>query len=156
MSFLKWFRRPFASFAINPVMNDDHAQHFRELNELLIAVDRLRVNTNQLESQDNQVILMLRHIIDEMTEHFRREQELMGCYGYAGKDSHQSEHNIMIKDLELHYSDFISGVRHIDKGFVNMMKEWMITHMKRQDRRLNAFLSTARPVGKLGKIASSQ
>ena len=154
MSLFNWFRRPFASQAINPVMRDDHAQHFRELNALLSALDNLRDNSD--EQRQKEITTMLRSILDEMAAHFRRELELMECYGYPGKESHQTEHAIMIQNLEHHYEEIVNGAQQADEPLINMMKDWMTTHIRRHDLNLNKFLSTARPVGKLGRIVSSR
>ena len=154
MNFFDWLCRPFASQAINPVMKDDHAQHFRELNALLTALDNLTENSDEGERQNNHVSAMLGNIVNEMSEHFRREQELMECYGYSGKDAHQTEHVIMIKNLERKYRETLSGARVVDKCLISTMKDWMTNHIRKHDLKLNEFLSTARPVGKLSKIVS--
>ena len=153
MNLLNWLRRPFASQAINPVMKDDHAQHFRELNGLLGALDKLNENPDNNESDHNQISIMLRHILGEIAAHFHRERELMDCYGYPAKDAHQAEHSAIMKDMERHSFDAASGSVIIDKNSVIQIRESMISHIKSHDRKLNEFLLVDRPVGKLGRIA---
>ena len=106
MNLLNWLRRPFASQAINPVMKDDHAQHFRELNDLLGALDKLNGNPDNNESKHNHISILLRHTLGEIAAHFHREKELMDCYGYPGKDAHQAEHSAIMKDIELAIHQF--------------------------------------------------
>ena len=154
MNLLNWLRRPFASQAISPVMNDDHAQHFRDINDLLSALDKLKGNSDFKEGKHNQITSMLRHILNEIAEHFRREQELMECSGYSGKEAHLTEHSAIIKTFEHHFGEGVSDSVVIDKNSVIQIKDVMVLHIKSQDRKLNEFLSAARPVGKLGKIAS--
>lgn len=156
MSLLNWLRRPFASQAINPVMKDDHAQHFRELNDLLSALDNLKGNSDNSEDKQKQLSVMLRRILSEIATHFRREKELMDCYGYPGKDTHQSEHNTIVMFIESHFFDATSGSAIIDRSSVIQIKEAMTLHIKSHDLKLNEFLSVARPVGKLGKIAAKR
>lgn len=156
MNLLNFLRRPFASRAFSPVMKDDHAQHFRDLNDLLTALDSLKGNSDYNEGKHNQITIMLRQILNEIGEHFRREQELMECYGYPGKDAHLTEHSTITKSLESHFGDGTSGPLVIDRKSVIRMKELMVFHIKTYDCKLIEFLSTSRPIGKLGKIASSQ
>ena len=156
MNLLNWLRRPFASRAISPVMKDDHAQHFRDINDLLSALDNLNGNSDFKEGKHNQITKMLRRILNEISEHFSREQELMECYGYPGKDAHLTEHSTIIRTFERHFGDGICDSVVIDKNSVIQIKEVMVSHIKSQDRKLTEFLSAARPVEKLGKIASIQ
>ncbi len=155
MGLFSWLQRPFASRAVDPVMHDDHTQHFNELDRLLNAIS-IKNDPADGAQRNEQIRLMTRQMIDDLAQHFRREHELMECYGYTAKDSHDISHRTLLANIEKQYCDFTSGQRPADEQFVNTIKKWLIAHMKSEDRKLGIFLSNARPVGKLGKIIVSQ
>ena len=150
MGLLRWFSRPFSFKAVNPVMDGDHAEHFHRLSQIF---DELELGSGDPSSvEGKRVLASINRLIDEARVHFEREQELMDSYGYAGRDSHCADHKALLKGAEAIYMRLESGDTPINNGAAVYFKGWLTKHMKTQDRWLEDFLRSARPVGKISRV----
>ena len=153
MTFFDWIRRPFASQSTAPVMKDDHEEHFTRLRELHAVLDSVREQPEDCSSRNSTILSIIRRLLDGAREHFDREQTIMGLYGYPRRDAHLKEHQAMLGSAERFYERLMSGTDPIDDDVIRYFKGWLVNHMKNEDAKLEHFLSTSRPVGKLGKLA---
>ena len=153
MKLFNWMRRPFSSQSTAPVMKDDHEEHFTRLRELHAFIDSVPEQGEDWSRRNAAILAIIRRLLDGAREHFEREQTIMGLYGYTRRDAHQKEHQAMLGSAERFYERLVSGTDPMDDDVVRYFKGWLVNHMKNEDAKLERFLKSARPVGKLGKIA---
>ena len=93
------------------------------------------------EVDPTRILGVLQKLAKEINDHFYEEEQLMKSISYPAYTSHKEEHTRLMSDI----SDFISGYEGGDasslKGSMDFLKNWLLVHIERHDRRLGAFIA---------------
>ncbi len=73
--------------------------------------------------------------------HFHTEQELMRESAYPGLDAHRQKHEMILKDLREFFDRYTFWRKAPKKDVGIFLKDWVMTHILTEDRRLGIFLN---------------
>lgn len=72
--------------------------------------------------------------------HFDREERLMLRHRYRGYDVHKWAHDGFLDELARMIPRLESGEAAIDRATLDLLRNWMVTHVSGLDRELGTFL----------------
>ena len=73
MGFFNWMRKPSESDLVYSVMNDDHVELYRVVEDLQKAVTRRCNGDTERSLQKVEILAIIKTLIDKAAEHFQRE-----------------------------------------------------------------------------------
>ena len=111
--------------------DDEH----RALVDLLNAV--CDVATDQSASARESA---MSQFIFHMSQHFSREERLMRKIRYGDYLAHKSEHERLLLELQALCSRIGCGEIELSRVMCNVLKDWLLVHIKTTDRALAAAL----------------
>ena len=107
-----------------------------------------RMATQRRESDLGELNLLLDQLLDHVFDHFTREEQTMGAWGYPGAARHAQEHEALRTAL-------IESLRRVVKGelstpaFIQHAKESFTYHFDTADMVFIHWLQTNQPTGTL-------
>lgn len=124
--------------------------------------DSYRLGHEEIDGQHQKLVNAINHLYDAMmagqaaaemgkvlgflraytVKHFEFEEALMEESGYPGYESHRAIHDELteqVVDLERRY---LAGNTAISLSLFNFLKEWLVSHIADEDRRLVEFLNS--------------
>ena len=115
-------------------IDEDHKKLIRMINRLFGAT---------LSPDPAQI---LRGVLDELTHyvilHFNREQEQMSRLNYPSYHEHIGEHAKLIDAVGQFKKNLESGLACcLGEEIEHTLRDWLITHIQRHDKRLGQFLN---------------
>lgn len=121
-------------------IDEQHKELFARINELHEAIESKR-NANEID-------MVFTFLESYVVAHFGMEQSLMEKRDYAEKDAHLAKHSHFIEEFSKIRNSFNS---HTDseeawsdaKAMENLLKDWLIHHIKTVDKKLGEFLGAA-------------
>ncbi|MBZ0158505.1 MAG: bacteriohemerythrin [Alphaproteobacteria bacterium] len=116
------------------MIDDQHKEIIRLVNEMH---DALR----QRRSRD---ILgtILNELADYAVKHFKVEEDLFQKYGYPEEAVHKEAHAALVRRVVELQKDFEIGRASINTDVMNFLKDWLINHILRTDKRYSAFMNS--------------
>jgi hemerythrin-like metal-binding protein len=143
MGFLNWMRKPSETDVIYSVMNDDHVELYRLVGDLQKIVARHCNGETERSQQKADVLATVQSLIHKAAEHFNRENALMDRYGYPERREHRSEHGMLLCSVETYHANLAANDQPITKEVVRYLKDWLTSHIRTADHRLDQFLLSA-------------
>lgn len=130
MAFVQWDKR--MSIGVDAI----DAQH----KQLLAMMNRL----HEACSGDACDLETVRQAADEFSDythrHFRDEEQFMDSVGYPGFDEHVEQHmEGRMKAVDF-YGDYLSGGTDVGRDMLEFLKDWLINHILKTDRKLGHYL----------------
>lgn len=97
-----------------------------------------------LRSKDNEQKQEFIESVNELTTfweaHFKYEEELMKEYEYADFDSHRSEHEEVLKNMENLHKMYSKGFDDVFSCLRLLLNQWVEVHIADEDKKLGVFL----------------
>jgi hemerythrin len=125
MSIVEWD----GSLAINiPVIDSQHQQLLEMINELSRAIEN-RQSAQILDS-------LFTNLITYTQTHFAAEEEFMKIIDYKQIAVHKSMHAHFTQKVLAHYREYKVGNKAVDKAVLDMLLNWLLTHIKTVDSKL--------------------
>jgi hemerythrin len=117
------------SLAINiPLIDSQHKQLIEMINELSKAIEQKKSH----ELLDS----LFARLITYTQTHFAAEEELMKIAAYDGIDIHKSMHSHFTQKVLAHCREYKVGKKAVDKAVLDMLVNWLLTHIKTADCKL--------------------
>jgi len=132
MAFMQWSGR--LSVGIE-VIDDQHKKLVSIVNRLYDAMKR---------GKGNDILSgILSELIEYTNYHFTTEETLMRDNAYPGYQAHKSSHSMLVEkvmDLDL---DLKAGKFALSVQVFNFLKDWLVNHIQREDKKYAPFLTKA-------------
>jgi hemerythrin len=114
-------------------VDDQHAGLFDTLNELHAAM---------LKGQDNVVVgRLLQDLLAYTRSHFGAEEAMLAKAKYPGLDEHQTKHRLLTAQVAEYVERYKRGEAALSVHLINFLREWLTSHILREDRAYSAWLS---------------
>ena len=123
--------------------------------------DRMSVGIEEIDKQHKRLLALINDLhgachedcpsdkvdnaADALTEytrvHFATEEQYMDGHSYPGQEEHMEEHmEFSLKAMDF-FGDYVSGSNPgLNKEMLAYLKDWLLNHILKTDRRLGAFL----------------
>lgn len=113
---------------------DSQHQRLLELFNMLHEAKADELNSQQTVEK------ILTELIDYSVYHFSLEEYLFEKYKYPEAKFHINEHRFFSKKVEELTSDFSSGKAGVLDAAIDFLKDWLIDHIIREDKKYIPFL----------------
>ncbi len=87
-----------------------------------------------------QVISIVRELVDYTSWHFKAEEDVFEKYNYPGKDEHTKIHNKMLKTAGQLLTDAESGKKILSTELMEFLQDWILDHIMGVDKEYSTFL----------------
>jgi hemerythrin-like metal-binding protein len=128
--------------------------------ELLAWSESLSVNIRLIDDQHRQLVNLINRlyramqtgskreetaaILDELVEytvyHFNAEEELFSGHGYPEEIPHKNTHKQLVGQVVEFQRKFKSGDSELDMELLQFLKNWLVQHIMKTDKRYAGFL----------------
>jgi hemerythrin-like metal-binding protein len=88
----------------------------------------------------NQVVKHLDHFVALAEEHFKNEEKIMSDYNYTDIIDHKKEHASLLAQLQTLHCQLSKGHTPFGKGYMQLLRHWLETHLLGADNKLEEFL----------------
>jgi len=82
--------------------------------------------------------MLLAEVVDELVNytvtHFRAEEDVMKKHNYPDLEAHQVIHKNFVEKVGVYAEKLKSGERLPPADIYNFLKDWLISHIEKQDR----------------------
>ncbi|MEI8396080.1 MAG: hemerythrin family protein [Rhodospirillaceae bacterium] len=143
MGFFDWLKKPAYAEPVYTVMNDDHVHLYNILGELRQGGGHGQETDAAREARRKHCLTIVKRLLVESVEHFKREEMLMLRYGYPKAAAHKTEHLIMTRSMEMYQSQLSAGSLPPARDIAQYLKNWLTNHIRTTDRLLERFLFDA-------------
>ncbi len=106
-------------------------------------VDRL-IEAIRAGADSETVLTALLRLVDETTDHFAAEQELMRASSYPACEAHAEEHSRLLDRVSRLLSDFSAGRAEMTLQTARSLRPWLLDHVQGMDRALATYLQRHR------------
>lgn len=115
-------------------VDEDHKKLIKMVNKLFGAV---------LSSDPTRVLeRVLAELSDYVVIHFEREEALMQRLNYPEYAAHKAEHQNLLDAATRFKKNLASGLAtHLKEEIETLLRDWLVTHIMSQDKRLGRFLN---------------
>ena len=96
------------------------------------------------KSNDELIAELIKGVNDYTLFHFSAEERLLNKYNYTDTAGHTNEHNDFKSKLSEIESRFKSGRLILSFELTNLLKDWLINHIKVSDKQYAAFIKQQR------------
>jgi hemerythrin len=118
-------------------VDEQHEGLFDTLNELHAAM---------LKGQVNAVIgRLLQDLLAYTRSHFAAEEAMLAKAMYPGLGEHQSKHKMLTAQVAEYVDRYKRGEVALSVHLLNFLRDWLTSHILREDRAYSAWLSQAGP-----------
>jgi len=128
--------------------------------ELLPWSDSLSVEIRQIDDQHRQLVTLINRlyramqtgsnrqeiaaVLDELVEytvyHFNAEEDLFTRNGYPEELLHKKAHKHLVAQVVEFQQKFKSGISELDMPLLQFLKDWLVQHIMKTDKRYAKFL----------------
>jgi hemerythrin len=135
------------SLAINiPLIDSQHKQLIQMINELSQAIE---------QKKSHEILdLLFARLITYTQTHFAAEEELMRLARYNNLDTHKSMHSHFTQKVLAHYREYKVGKKAVDKAVLDMLINWLLTHIKTADIKLRGIIELQQKAKATTEISS--
>ena len=113
-------------------IDEQHKRLVTMINDLFSAV-----RTGQGRNRTSKI---LDDLVAYTKEHFGYEERLFTEHGYAETDQHKQAHKKLVDQVLDFHRRFKSGQADVDTDLLLFLKDWLINHIMKTDKRYSAFL----------------
>lgn len=113
-------------------------QHMRLFDIINQLADAMRMGNGQ--DVVNQVVTDL---LDYTNTHFQDEEALLQKANYPQLEAHQEMHRIFVKKVQSLQSQAQMGKRVNAAQLLSLMRDWLVNHIQKADKRYSAHLNAA-------------
>lgn len=113
-------------------MDAGHRLQAELVDELIGAIEK--------GSDSEAVQAVLLRLVDETTDHFAAEQELMRASGYPAYEAHVEEHSRLLDRVSRLLTEFAAGRAELTLQTARSLRPWLLDHIQGMDRALASFL----------------
>jgi hemerythrin len=117
-----------------PAMDGAH----QEQASLVDAIEGAVSRGNAREAQD----LLLR-LVEETSDHFAAEHELMRATAFPAREAHIEEHNRLLQHVSILLARVSADEAQLTAASVVSLKDWLLRHVRGADRALGAHVRGA-------------
>lgn len=118
---------------------DEQHQHLVHLINVLLAENETKKNPEVVKK-------VLIELIDYTKYHFSTEEEHMQKHDYLNYDEHVQFHKSLIDQIIKLLNELKTGKRLETKDLLDILKNWLITHIEKEDQKYSHFLGMATKV----------
>lgn len=129
-----------------PIIDKQHANLVRMVNNLYLACQKSRETTNQ------QFIEAVHESVDYVRYHFSTEEKLMLLLSYPEFSVHKKKHGDFIWEILTISKQFEDGEKFVPKKFVFFLCDWIKNHIGDTDKLFAEYFMTMKKDGKLNTI----
>jgi hemerythrin len=83
---------------------------------------------------------LLLRLVEETSDHFEAEHEVMQVSAFPGREAHIEEHNRLLQDVSALLGSVSAGQIHLTIGSVQSLRRWFVRHVQGHDRVLGEHL----------------
>lgn len=125
----------------NASMDREHLGQLGLLNDLKAAV--------RSGADDGVVYALLDELVKNTNLHFLSEQLLMRLHAYEAYESHFSEHERLLAEVQNLKHNLATGTAADKHSLIEALRSWLLVHIQTADKRLAEYLNrrTARQEG---------
>ena len=131
MAFMTWNKQYSVGVA---TMDDQHSVLFRILNDLYDAMKKGEAQTVTGP--------LLRNLVDYTRRHFASEEAIMATAAYPGLTAHRIKHRDLIKQVDAFVARFERGDVTLSIDLFNFLRDWLTTHIQKEDKEYGPWMST--------------
>lgn len=116
--------------------------------ELIDRVNRILEACSQQRGRA-EIASYLQFLENYIAEHFQAEEEQMRAHAYAGLKAHSDEHfqfTRQIAAVKREFNEHGSAI-HVLLQAVRLSGDWLVSHIKKTDKTMAAFLRTKEGAG---------
>lgn len=107
--------------------------------KLVELVNRLYRAVTEKQGKDA-VGRILNELVEYTGEHFKTEEEFFDRYGYPERGEHKKIHNDLVQKVMDFQRKFESGKAEVDMELMEFLKDWLVNHIMKTDRKYAPFL----------------
>jgi len=85
---------------------------------------------------------ILGELKDYTVTHFAYEEKLFTAHSYPGQLAHEAEHTKLVKQVMDFEERFRSGKAAITMELMHFLKDWLVNHIMKTDKRYGPFLNS--------------
>jgi hemerythrin len=116
-------------------VDDQHEGLFDTLNEL---------HTAMMKGHANAVVgRLLKDLLAYTRSHFAAEEAMLGRAKYPGLGEHQIKHKKLTAQVAEYAERYRHGEAALSVHLINFLRDWLTSHILREDRAYSAWLSQA-------------
>lgn len=124
--------------------------------------DDLSVNIKEIDEQHKQLLEMVNEfdkaieggkeeeiinktldsLVDFVSDHFKKEEELLEKYKFPGFEDHRDQHNRFIEDLFSIYKRFKEGEKDVPTRVAFFFGDLLIKHLLEEDKKYGEYLKS--------------
>jgi hemerythrin len=113
------------------LMDDGHRRQAELVDALVAAVTR---------GEDEAAQELLLRLVEETSDHFAAEQELMRASGFPDFGAHVEEHDALLRQVSALLTSHSIGEDRSTLELAGSLKAWLEAHIRGKDRILAAYL----------------
>lgn len=118
--------------------NETYLTGIREIDNqhegLVVIINELFNLMSQGKAKDS-LIEIFDHLTEYTRLHFGVEETMLFKFAYPEFDNHKKDHETFIQKLEGFKKDFSSGKVTISLEVLNFLKDWLINHILKTDKK---------------------
>ena len=116
------------------------AQIDEEHRHLVSLVNRL-YQSNRQGAARSVIAAVLDELVAYTANHFQTEEALFQQYGYPEREAHGQAHRQLVEKVQDFQQKFRHGVSELELSLLQFLKDWLINHIMKTDKRYTAFLN---------------
>lgn len=116
----------------DPIVDAEHQEIFALVNQLHDAI----VQCAERAAQDD----ILASIVEKARAHFAHEEALMRAIRYPGRLDQKRMHKAFAVETGRLVAEYQSGEKHLPITLAMFLHEWLVTHMRVEDRKIGEFI----------------
>lgn len=113
-------------------LDDQHKVWIEIINELN---DAMRAGKSKEVLGD-----VFKKLLDYTQYHFKSEEDLFDKYLYPPATEHSQKHKKMVDDVNKYYNDFKAGKLTVSINLMQLLSNWLIDHIQKEDKQYAPFL----------------
>jgi hemerythrin-like metal-binding protein len=114
------------------LIDDQHRQLVHLINRLFRAM--------QTGSGRQETAAVLNELVEYTVYHFNAEEELFSRHGYPEEIPHKNAHKQLVAQVLAFQQKFKSGDSELDMELLQFLKDWLVQHIMKTDKRYAGFL----------------
>jgi len=117
-----------------------------EQHQHLVHLINVLLQENETKKKPEVVKKVLIELIDYTKYHFSTEEEHMRIHEYKNFDEHVQFHKSLIDQIIKLLNELKKGKKLETKDLLDILKNWLITHIENEDQKYSHFLGVATKV----------
>ena len=99
------------------------------------------LHSEMLQGKGKQVLdVILDKLVEYTKVHFATEEKLFATHGYPQQVDHRRQHQALTEKVLKFQADFKAGKVVISTGILEFLRDWLMTHILKEDMAYRSFL----------------